>query len=203
MPILAKHQLRVAAVAELIGRRCRTSFDVKGVVLACLFHDMGNIIKSELGYFPESIQPEGLTYWEGVKADYIQTYGPDEHHATLEIAQELGLSKTVRFYIEGFGFSKMSEVARGNSFELKLCEYADMRVSPHGVVSVEERLREGSARYAQKQQSSGFSVEKFNELVSALRDVETEVFASCDLKPEDITEGATLDIQGDLKEMKM
>src|SRR3954452_25294278 len=86
MPALQQHQLRVAAVAAMICDSLPGT-DKETVVIACLFHDMGNIIKSDLSYFPEFVQPEGLEYWEKVKQEYIQKYGSDENAATKEIAK--------------------------------------------------------------------------------------------------------------------
>jgi putative nucleotidyltransferase with HDIG domain len=71
MPTLQQHTLRVAIVAVKICDSLPNA-DKEIVVIACLFHDMGNIIKSGLPYFPEFIQPEGSAYWEKVKQEYIQ-----------------------------------------------------------------------------------------------------------------------------------
>src|SRR3954471_17109842 len=94
MPALQQHQLRVAAVAAII---CDSlpGIDKEAVITACLFHDMGNIIKSDLSYFPEFTKPEGIVYWGKVKQDYIRKYGRDEHTATIAIAKEIGLPEKV------------------------------------------------------------------------------------------------------------
>jgi len=72
MPSLSLHQLRVAAVAKLICDSFKERIDTNNVVLACLYHDMGNIIKFDLNYFPEFTKPEGLEYWQKIKEDYIK-----------------------------------------------------------------------------------------------------------------------------------
>ncbi len=57
LPLLQLHQLRVAGVAKLITESITIPVDAQAVVLACLFHDMGNIIKADFTYFPEALQP--------------------------------------------------------------------------------------------------------------------------------------------------
>src|SRR3989344_8748672 len=92
MPSLQLHQLRVAAVAKLLCEGCTKPINEHDVILACLFHDMGNIIKSELSYFPDFTEPEGVEYWERVKADFVEAYGTDSHTANIAIAKEIGFS---------------------------------------------------------------------------------------------------------------
>src|SRR4051812_46159318 len=142
MPPLQLHQLRVAAVAAMI---CNSlpGVDKETVVIACLFHDMGNIIKSDLLYFPEFIQPEGLDYWKKVKQEYIQKYGADEEEATKEIAREIKLPQKVMSCIDAIGFSKLTERVNNPSVEKKICYYADQRVGPYGVLTIQGRLEEG------------------------------------------------------------
>ena len=65
--------------------------DYGHLIAACLFHDMGNIIKSDLKKFPEFLEPEGLEYWDRVKKEYVEKYGKDEHAATVAIARAIPL----------------------------------------------------------------------------------------------------------------
>ncbi len=95
MPSLAAHQFRVAGVAWAIMDATDESalpspLRRNEVISACLLHDMGNILKFDLSYFPEFLEPEGLSYWKVVKADFRAKYGMDEHAATLQIAKEIG-----------------------------------------------------------------------------------------------------------------
>jgi len=69
MPELARHQLRVAGVAQTIVQACQERLDEDSIVTACLLHDMGNILKFDLTRFPEFLQPEGLDYWQQVQLD--------------------------------------------------------------------------------------------------------------------------------------
>lgn len=191
MPILQTHQLRVAAVGKLVCENLNKPVNTEGVVQACLFHDMGNIIKFDLTYFPESVESEGLDYWQRVKNDYIVKYGSNEHLATELIAKELGLSKQVLEYLDQIGFSKLKETVAGDSWEPKICAYADMRVGPHGVISIEERLVDGRKRYAGRKDHTIVS-DFFDQLADALREIEKQIFSMAKIKPEDINDGSIL-----------
>lgn len=186
MPTLQDHQLRVASVASMI---CDSlpGVNKEAVVTACLYHDMGNIIKFDLSYFPEFVQPEGLGYWEGVKQEYIKKYGTDEHVATKEIADAINMTFDAKDCLDGIGFSKVVERVQDPSFEHKICCYADQRVGPHGVLSIEERLQEGRKRYAGRTDKV-IASERFETLASALQELERQIFENSLISPDEISD---------------
>ena len=184
MPNLQMHQLRVAAVARLICGHTKERINERDVVLECLFHDMGNVVKFDLAYFPEFVQPEGQAYWESVKADFMQKYGREQHAANSAIARELGLPLQVIDMMNESGFSHISDVVEKGSPELKVCQYADLRVSPHGIVSLDERLQDFSLRYAKK---GGVASEG---TLHASRELEQRIFAGATIRPEDINDAS-------------
>ena len=190
MPILQLHQLRVAAVGKMTADSFKQKLDTRSVVLACLFHDMGNIIKFDLTQFPESREPEGIEYWEKVKADFIRRYGPDEHHATIAIGHELHLPLQAMQYIEGVGFSKLERIRDSHSFGQKIVEYADTRVAPAGVVAMDERLEEARMRYAKRRSDMPEEKERYDVLVNAAREIERQIFSQSGIRPEDITDAS-------------
>ncbi|HVM73982.1 MAG TPA: HD domain-containing protein [Candidatus Paceibacterota bacterium] len=76
---LRLHQLRVASVAKMICGSFAGVLDIEDIVRACLFHDMGNILKMDTDKFVGSLWgPEPKAYWERVKEEYIKKYGPSE-----------------------------------------------------------------------------------------------------------------------------
>src|SRR3989344_9124015 len=155
MPSLALHQLRVAAVGKLICDNFRKPINTRDVVLACLFHDMGNIIKFDLALFPDFLESLGIEYWQEVKEEFIAKYGQNEHVATRALVREIGVPASVIAIIEGVGFSKMKGIlAQDSHYELKIVEYGDCRVSPRGVVPIRQRFQEGSKRYTHRHPSS-------------------------------------------------
>jgi len=191
MPNLQLHQLRVAAVAKLICENFTKPIDTNDVVCACLFHDMGNILKFELAMFPEFTAPEGVEYWEAVKAEYRAKYGNDEHAATQAIMKELGLPDSVKSLMQRIGFSQVDRVAASDSFERKIVQYGDLRVGPRGVLSLRERLDEGRKRYIGTGHSiGGTGGDRYRVLLSAALEVEKQIFASATIQPEDINDTA-------------
>ena len=93
MPNLQLHQLRVASVAKIIAENFKEKLDKESIVIACLFHDMGNIIKFNFSYFTEFLKPEGLEYWQAVKNEYIK-------HLQGKAPQFLNI--TLYFFISNF-----------------------------------------------------------------------------------------------------
>lgn len=200
MPTLQQHQLRVAAVAKQLCDSISEPLDTEGVLSACLVHDMGNIIKFDLTYFPDFVQPEGLEYWQNVKNEYIQKYGPEEHVATEKICEELGLSDTQQTYLSTIGFSRTKKALTSGSLETKICCYADMRVGPHGVISIEERLIDGRKRYEGRKDKAVGS-EHFEEYASALRELEKQILSYSSIKSEEISDISVEPIINELRRL--
>lgn len=200
MPGLQLHQLRVAAVGKLICDNFQGPINTRDVVLAGLFHDMGNIIKADLTLFPDFLKPEGRAYWQQVKEEDIAKYGTDEHAATLKIVRELELPDSVYAYIDGIGFSALHITRRSSSYEQKICEYADLRVGPHGALSLDERIEEGRIRYAGRTSEMPTHEERFAELKDAAKEIERQIFSRTDIKPADIRNGTIASIVEELWE---
>lgn len=188
MPSLQLHQLRVAAVGKLICENFSKSVNKEDVILACLFHDMGNIVKSDLSYFPDFTKPEGIEYWESVKSDFIKKYGGEQHSTNAAIMREVGLPLSIIELLNGAGFSRIESVVASKSFELKLLQYADMRVGPHGVLSLDERLAEGRERYIVRKKDYYDTHEGFEKLLSSAHKLEEQIFEHAAIKPEDIND---------------
>lgn len=203
IPILQMHQLRVAAVGKTICDHFDRGIDTQSVVLACLFHDMANIIKSDLSIFPEALQPEGRDHWEQVKREYIEKYGESEHAAALTIAQEIGLPEAVRHLIAHIGFSQLEETRDHGSYELKIVEYSDCRVSPQGITDMATRLEDARVRYANKFTDIPTAPTRFNELLQAAYAVEGQIFEHVDIRPEELTEESLAGIIRELREYKI
>lgn len=189
IPNLQMHQLRVAAVGKIIADNFSEPLDSKSVVLACLFHDMGNIIKFDFKTLLHFLEPEGLAYWQASKDEWIAKYGPDEHAASLAVAKEIGLSENVQGFIDGTRFSRLEAARDGASFEEKIVKYADMRAAPLGVVSLLDRLEEGRVRYAERK---GYNTpegrEKYRLSTAAAIEIEKQIFEYCSVRPEDIND---------------
>jgi hypothetical protein len=200
MPNLQQHQLRVAAVAKKVCESLDIPVDTQSVVTACVLHDMGNIIKFRLERFPEFNKPEGIEYWQKVQGEYLATYGQDEHAASIAIAQKLGVSAHIIQNMEAIEFPLWSHVDTYGTFEEKICVYADSRVAPWGIVSLEERLEDGTRRYAGMNPEVDAQREDLHEHI---RHIEKTIFSHTTIKPEDITDVSSVEIIETLKSFSL
>src|SRR6266404_1725530 len=105
MPTLQEHMFRVAAVASLLCDNFTKPVNKEDIILACLLHDIGNIVKFHLNYFPEFNKPEGIKYWQKIQDEFIEKYGDDDHVATVAIMKELGVSRNLIFLVDKIDFS--------------------------------------------------------------------------------------------------
>lgn len=185
MPQLGEHQLRVAAVAEMICGQFDANSDSDSIVKACLLHDMGNILKFDLQKTGNILNLDtDIDYWQKVKQGYVKKYGTDEHGAHKKIAREIGASPRVIELIDCIGFATAVINAESLDFGKKICCYADSRVAPWGVVTLEERFADLRKRYYRHAQNSP----ERNAYEAAMKKIEQQIFAHCNIKPEDITE---------------
>jgi putative nucleotidyltransferase with HDIG domain len=184
MPNLVQHQVRVAAVAMQICESIDLEVEKENIIKACLLHDMGNIIKFKLDQFPDFLSPEGLEYWEKVKYDYILKYGNSEHQASRDIATELGVSDKIIELLDCIDSTSVEIIKMEDDFTKKICIYADNRVTPFGIVSIEERSLEAKERY--KNHPHAFNEEKRIFFIQNMNLIENQIFSHCKIKSEDI-----------------
>ncbi len=205
MPQLQLHQLRVAAVAQTVCNSLKISVNSQDVILACLFHDMANIIKSDFDHFPDSFRgPQPRSYWDGIKSEYIEKYGSNTHAAALIIAKELSLPDSVRKLIDEISFSRLEITRDSGSPAQKITEYADLRVGPHGVLSLADRIADIRVRYAGKPGSeTPDDADRFNMLAQAAHGIEQQLFEFTGIKPEDINDESVAPIIEELRKYQV
>lgn len=182
---LQLHQFRVAAVAAQICDSLTVPVDKETVVTACLIHDMGNIIKYDFEH-PDLLEPEGVEYWKKIQKEFADRYGTSEHQASVKIARELGVSDQVVACIESISFKKTVHNAQSDNLEIKIVDYSDLRVTPGGIGSLEDRLEEGRKRY-KKRVSYWISDDDREQIYQACYDMQGQVFENSKIKPTDIT----------------
>lgn len=180
------HMYRVAGVALYICRNAKEKTDTENIVSACLLHDMGNILKSDFSFFPEVWKEKGIPYWQGVKEDFQKRYGKNEDDATYAIAKEIGVSEKTYEYILSLGFSKMCAILGSGDLSKEITAYSDARVYPYGVVSVDERLRDGKKRYANSKHHAIANRDMFEKNCACLYEMEKDIFGRTTITPESI-----------------
>lgn len=185
MPNLQLHQLRVAAVAMQICDSFDFPLNRRDLAIGCMVHDIGNIVKFRLRVFPELLEGEDVDYWENIQKQYIEKYGAEEHEANMGIVHELFVSKEVVDVVDAVGFHNWCMVKDGTSWEHKIASYADSRVAPFGIKSLQERLLDANKRYVDVSHTTD-SVR--DELYDCIKEVEKEIFSHLDIKPENIND---------------
>jgi len=183
MPNLQAHMLWVTAVASEICDNFEKPIDKDSVIAATLLHDIGNVVKFKLEAFPEFLKPRGLEYWKKVQENFILKYGKDDYQATYKILKEIGVNQKVCGLINSMEFGKASLNVEHSDFEKKICQYADARVAPSGITSLDARLGDVQDRYMR---NKGISGEEFNNISLSMRTIEKQIFAQTKIKPEDI-----------------
>ncbi|OGM28046.1 hypothetical protein A2692_05260 [Candidatus Woesebacteria bacterium RIFCSPHIGHO2_01_FULL_39_95] len=190
MPFLQEHMLRVAGVSNLICDNFKLATDEKSIISACLLHDLGNIIKFKKNWYFKIFKKTDPETWSGlkeIKNYFIEKYGSDEHEATSAIIKEIGARDRILYLVKSIGFSNSIKIYNSNDLDLKIVAYSDHRVAPFGVTSLQERHIESRSRYTGHEESK-YSLEKFDYLSSINKKIESQIFAHCNIKPEDITE---------------
>jgi len=181
---LEQHMFRVTAVAEMImDHGSFLKLDRESVIAALLIHDLGNIVKFKLDIFPQFLEPQGRDYWEKIQAEFREKYGYNDHRANVLIAQELGVSQKIVDLVDKIDLPDIGEIIDQNTWEQKICNYADLRAGPFGVLSLDERLSDGRKRYA-----IAVGPEQ-DTLYGHIIEIERQIFSECqDLKPSHIND---------------
>lgn len=176
-PNLQRHLLRVAAVGKLIcDNWAGPSLNATRIVAALLLHDIGNIVKADYDRFPELFPEEmkNLGYWKAIQNWMRSRFGGSDLDASVGVASELGVSESVVRLIQEKQFLNNIDTAAKSDFDVKIAAYADQRVGPHGVLTLEERLAEARRRYRGVAYAS-VNRGDFNSLMSAAFEIERQI----------------------------
>lgn len=146
-PNLADHQRRVAGVAKAITDGwIEPPINQNDIIEAALYHDMGNIIKYNLD--KPLVKNIDVNYWRQVKSEYIAKYGTNVHDATIAICREMNLSEAVIRLIKQDDWYTVKELIQTRNYPAAIAVYSDMRVSPYGIQSAEDRIKNLATRSA-------------------------------------------------------
>lgn len=157
MPQLVRHQLSVAGITKIITDQWSEKEIARKSVLASLLHDMGNIVKFDLSdeaqakFQTQKDTPNiDLVYWRKVQEKYRAKYGQDAHEATIGILKAESLNEYAEYMIEEanlYHSSPTRAMLSAASYPAVMVLYADLRVTPRGVVSLDERIDDLQRRY--------------------------------------------------------
>jgi len=187
-PNLVEHMLTVARVVSSIKKHWAAE-DIDWILLkhSALLHDIGNIVKFRFNENPELIGKESvdIKHWKRVQKHIIDNYGTDDHIATGNMLKEIGVTGKLWDVIQNKSFSNAVEVAKGDDWYTKILLYADMRVMPFGVATLEDRLADVQNRMPQYVNRSDFG-----DLLDAARNIEKQISEKLDLQVSEIDWGS-------------
>ena len=139
---LRKHMFYVAGVGAFICRHWKGKrIDDKLVISSLLVHDLGNIVK----YY--GIRSKKLLL---LKNKFVKKYGKNAHSATIKMLKEIGIRDSrLLSVVRAITLDSLSspEIVKSKDWEKLICMYSDWRVSPKGVVSLDERFDYFMQRY--------------------------------------------------------
>ena len=186
---------RVAAVAATLFDAHELADYRDELISACLLHDMGNIVKFNFDALL-IVSPDERNHWEVAQKKMIAQYGTSAHKATLAIVDAIGVSSRVREIVDGVDFSNCEKIAESNDVLLMMAQYADARVTPNGIASLDERMEDMLTRYAHKHNRND---EETMRQIRALENIEQQLFTGLLFTPSDITEDSTQLMREELK----
>lgn len=169
---LQEHMLKAAALAKLLCEKWNgPSINQENIITTMLIHDMGNIAKMDSNNIGDLIEEKS---WDKFKQKFINKYGADDHVATFNIASKLGLNQRILWLVLNKIFIHNEMIAVSDDYELKICAYADQRVGPNGILSLENRFDELKERYGTKTNAS-INHPRSEYLIKSAFDIENQL----------------------------
>ena len=186
-----RHMFSVAGVAKQICENCDEKIDSNDLIATCLIHDLGNIIKMNFTdknkiKLLDKEDLKRLKYFKKKQKEFWEKYGQDDNLANELIAKELNANSNVIFLLENKAIENRPFEFWKNNLALTILAYADCRVAPHGVVSMQERIDEYVKRndYHKDPQKIEHT-KKFEEFAKTM---EKQLFGKLKIKPQDINQ---------------
>lgn len=152
--VLRLHMYRAACVAEIVCDNWKGGAPIEkdDIIAACLLHDIGNAAKFDFGTKRNVrlLENEGksIAYWKRLQRDTIRRYGRSDNAATHSMMTELKVNRRIVFLVDHMADVLYARKNTDANYPLQICEYADDRVSPYGVMSIRQRVRDFIGRYA-------------------------------------------------------
>lgn len=168
-PGLRTHMVRVAQFVDVLHNYwAGPAVDRQRLVTCALVHDLGNIVRFVRWFDEDAPERE---HWERVKASAIARYGIDDHEVTRQMLESIKADPQIIKTVLAKSSHNAPLIAAGNDWPLKLLLYADFRITPQGVGSLEHRLQEIAER-SDKHRKMMF-------LIEASRSIEQQIQALC------------------------
>lgn len=172
LPNLQQHMLRVSAVAQkVLDNWSGIDIDKKSIIQTCLLHDIAKPITFDMQKQELYVQNvEELRLVQNCNRYLIDNYGVEEHPALLKIATEIGVNQKTIDLLNNLEWHLIGKLLEKNDVESLIPIYCDMRISPNGIVTIEQRIQDLKKRTGKGNQQlylDGEDLEKYiNQNVS-------------------------------------
>lgn len=172
-PNLQDHMLTVASTVIFLKDNWQgEKIDWNKIVKAALLHDLGNIVKFDMDKFPDLMREEvkRIDYWKKVQRETIAKYGSEDHKVTEKMLRELNVKEDVIKTIleKSFGNSEMTVFRK--DWNTKILLYCDVKTSPTGLVTLDERIVDIKRRMPKYTNKPNFS-----KIVKAIKELEKQI----------------------------
>jgi hypothetical protein len=144
-PNLQRHMLLVTKLALCIDNHWKgPKIDNDLLTKACLLHDIGNIVKFNLDKYSHLLEEEiiRIDFWKQKQKEVIAKYGKEDQIATKLMLEEIGIDQEIVKIIQEKEYANAIETEKSDNWSLKIFLYADLRVAPSGIASLQERLKD-------------------------------------------------------------
>ena len=182
------HMRLVAGVTAWLCDHVQESVDRDLLVAAALIHDMGNIVKFDFSHQVDRGESFNCDVEElkKIQLEMEEKYGTNDHVATMNMLTEVGVNQEILTLLDEADWRVIAKATNNHAVAAMILSYADYRVAPGGVVSVDERIADIHTRY-KKKHNIKFNEDKFQRTAQAYRDLEKELFKLIKEEPKDIS----------------
>ncbi len=145
---LQQHMLRVAAVAySILQGWTGEPVNKEAIIQTCLFHDIAKPVTFDMQKQRRYVSTEEeLQEVASLKQWLLETYGSNEHAAAEKIFLEIGVIPKAIQLLQNLEWSYIPKLLLQDDIESLLPIYADMRIGPQGILSLEDRLTDLASR---------------------------------------------------------
>lgn len=149
---LQKHMLSVASLAEILHEHWMgKEVDNQAIIQACIFHDAAKPMTFDLSKQAQfGMSASDINRLKEFQGRLKSKYGSEEHHATIKICEEIGLSPIAIKLVNNFEWSYIPRLLEVDDIESLIPIYCDMRIGLKGILSLNERLSELKERVSAK-----------------------------------------------------
>ncbi len=172
-PNLQEHMARVYGIVCFLENHWKgDQIDWNLVKKVALLHDMGNVVRFDFDNHPEFLGDEqkNIEHWKQIQKEVIAKYGTDDHEATKQMLQQIGIDQDSINIILEKSFGNVITTSTSDNWPLKILLYADLRTLPQGAGTLEERIQDIRGRMPKY-----VARPDFEDLVAAARNIETQI----------------------------